>query len=296
MFIQAHSAEFKIAKMCSVLKVSRAGYYAWIKRPVSKRDKDNKALLQDIKEVYKASNNTYGSIKIRKSIESKRRDDRNCKLLRINHKRIETIMRKNEIKSKVKKKYKATTDSKHNLPVAENILNREFASTKPNEKMVSDITYVPTDEGWLYVAGIMDLCGSKIVGLSMSDRMTKQLVMNALHDAYRTSGRPNMTILHSDRGSQYCSYAYQEQLKKYGYICSMSRKGNCWDNAPMESFWGKMKQEWLNDQKFRTRDEAKSKIFEYIMVFYNRKRLHASYDYKTPEEYYREKLLSRDAA
>lgn len=296
MFIQAHNAEFKIAKMCSILGVSRAGYYAWINRPVSKREKDNKALLKDIREVFKASNNTYGSIKIRKTLEAKNTAGRNCKLLRINHKRIEQIMHKNEIRSKVKKKYKATTDSNHNLPVAENLLNREFESTKPNEKLVSDITYVPTDEGWLYVAGIMDLCGGKLVGLSMSDRMTKQLVINALHDAYKTSGRPHKAILHSDRGSQYCSYAYQEQLTKYGYICSMSRKGNCWDNAPMESFWGKMKQEWLNDQKFKTRAEAKSKIFEYIMIFYNRKRLHASYDYKTPEEYYKEKLLIKNAA
>ncbi|MBU7008544.1 transposase InsO family protein [Peptococcaceae bacterium DYL19] len=241
-------------------------------------------------------NNTYGSIKVRKSLEAKDAEERYCKLQRINHKRIERIMRRNGIKSKVKKKYKATTDSNHNLPVAENLLNRDFGTEKPNKKLVSDITYVHTDEGWLYVAAIMDLCGGKIVGLSMSDRMTKQLVIDALHDAYKTSGRPQKAILHSDRGSQYCSYAYREQLTKYGYICSMSRKGNCWDNAPMESFWGKMKQEWLNDQKFRTRAEAKSKIFEYIMIFYNRKRLHASYDYRTPEAYYREKLLLHCAA
>lgn len=296
MFIQAHSAEFKVAKMCSVLRVSRAGYYTWIKRPVSTREKHNNDLLKDIKGVFNASNNTYGSIKIRKALEAKNLDERHCKLQRINHKRIEQIMRKNGIRSKVKKKYKATTDSNHNLPVAENLLNRNFETDKPNEKLVSDITYVHTDEGWLYVAAIMDLCGGKIVGLSMSDRMTKQLVINALHDAYKTSGRPQKAILHSDRGSQYCSFAYQEQLTKYGYICSMSRKGNCWDNAPMESFWGKMKQEWLNDQKFGTRAEAKSKIFEYIMIFYNRKRLHASYGYKTPEEYYSKKLIMNKAA
>ena len=150
--------------------------------------------------------------------------------------------------------------------------------------MVSDITYISTEDGWLYVAGILDLCGRKVVGLSMSGRMTKELVINALNDAYRTSGRPNNVILHSDRGSQYCSYAYQDKVKEYGFVYSMSRKGNCWDNSPIESFWGKLKQEWLNDQKFKTRDEAKAKVFEYIMVFYNRKRIHAGLDYRTPEE------------
>lgn len=282
--------------MCRVLKVSKSSYYAWINRPNSKRAEENKALLDDIRDVYSASNNTYGSIKVRKAIEAKKPAERKCKLKRINHKRIERIMHEEGIVSKVRKKYKATTNSNHNLPVAENILNREFEAERPNEKLVSDITYVPTEEGWLYVAGILDLCGGKIVGLSMSKRMTKELVINALHDAYRTSGRPRNGILHSDRGSQYCSHAYQEQLKNYGYTCSMSRKGNCWDNAPMESFWGKMKQEWLNDQKFKTRDEARAKIFEYIMVFYNRKRLHASYDYKTPEEYYSAKKISKKAA
>jgi putative transposase len=122
----------------------------------------------------------------------------------------------------------------------------------------------------------------------MSDRMTKELVINALNDAYRTSGRPSNVILHSDRGSQYCSNAYQEKIKEYGFVCSMSRKGNCWDNAPIESFWGKLKQEWLNDQKFKTRDEARAKVFEYVMIFYNRKRTHAGLDYRPPAEHYSE--------
>ncbi|MBP1760340.1 MAG: hypothetical protein H6Q63_1257 [Firmicutes bacterium] len=282
--------------MCSVLQVSKSGYYAWINRHDSKRAEDNKLLLKDIKDVFDASNGVYGSIKVKKAIEAKKPEERYSKLARINHKRIERIMRNEGIMSKVHKKYKGTTNSNHNLPVAENILNREFETKRPNEKLVSDITYISTEEGWLYVAGILDLCGGKMVGLSMSDRMTKDLVLNALHDAYRTAGRPQNAILHSDRGSQYCSYAYQEKLKEYGYTCSMSRKGNCWDNAPMESFWGKMKQEWLNGQKFKTRDEAKAKVFEYIMIFYNRKRLHASYDYKTPDAYYNEKKKLKNAA
>lgn len=282
--------------MCRVLEVSTSSYYAWIKRPKSKRQQENEALLRDIKAVHSESNRVYGSIKIKKAIEAKEMGKRHCKLERINHKRIERLMKENGIQSKTKKKYKATTNSNHHLPVAENVLNRDFEASRPNEKLVSDITYIYTDEGWLYVAGVMDLCGGKIVGLSMSDRMTKELVINALDDAHRNGTKQPGAIFHSDRGSQYCSLAYQAKLKRYGYICSMSRKGNCWDNAPMESFWGKMKQEWLNDYKFKTREEAKSKIFEYIMVFYNRKRIHEAYDYKTPDQYYTEKLTFSKAA
>lgn len=190
-------------------------------------------------------------------------------------------MNKNGIKSKVSKKFKATTNSNHKLPVAQNILNREFSVDKPNEKMVSDITYLWTDEGWLYIAGIMDLCGQKIVGLSMSERMTKDLVINALKSAYQRAGNPSGVILHSDRGAQYCSNNYQNLIKKYNFICSMSRKGNCWDNAPMESFWGKMKCEWLYRKHFKTHQEARSSVFEYVEIFY-----HESNGYVTPNEYY----------
>ena len=205
---------------------------------------------------------------------------------RVNHKRIERLMKEAGIRSKLAKKFKATTNSTHNLPVAENLLSRDFSAAKPNQKMVSDITYLWTEEGWLYIAGVMDLCGQKIVGLSMGERMTKELVITALDNAYLRSGRVPGVLIHSDRGSQYCSNEYQKRLKKYGYICSMSRKGNCWDNAPMESFWGKMKYEWLYEQRFRTREEARAAVFEYVEIFYNRQRLHESNDYLTPEEYY----------
>ncbi len=205
-------------------------------------------------------------------------------------------MKENGIHSRVVKKFKATTNSNHKLPVAENILNRDFTVDKPNEKMVSDITYLWTDEGWLYLAGVMDLCGQKIVGLSMSERMTKDLVINALNDAYNRSGKPSGVIIHSDRGSQYCSNDYQLLLKKYGFVCSMSRKGNCWDNAPMEAFWGKLKCEWLYHKHFKTRDEARAAVFEYIEIFYNRVRIHASNGFLTPEEYYNRALLESKAA
>ena len=195
------------------------------------------------------------------------------------------IMKENGWKSKVVKKYRATTNSKHNLPVAENILNREFEAQRPNQKWVSDITYIATDEGWLYLAGILDLHGREIAGWAMGKRMTRELVIQALNQARGRRENPKGVLCHSDRGSQYCSKAYQKILKENNFICSMSRKGNCWDNAPMESFWGKLKQEWLNGQRFRTREEAKSAIFWYIEIYYRRHRLHASNGYKTPEAF-----------
>ena len=268
-----------MAKQCKVLAVSRSSYYAWDIRPESYRSKENKSLLGKINNIYNKSKKVFGSIKVTIMINKESKKP-------FNHKRIERIMSENGIRSRVAKKFKATTNSNHKLPVAENILNRDFSVDKPNEKMVSDITYLWTDEGWLYIAGIMDLCGQKIVGLSMSERMTKDLVINALNYAYQRVGRPIGAILHSDRGSQYCSTDYQLLIKKYGFICSMSRKGNCWDNAPMESFWGKLKCEWLYGKHFKTRKEARAEVFEYVEIFYNRQRIHASNGYITPEEYY----------
>jgi len=268
-----------VAKQCKVLAVSRSSYYAWDIRPESYRSKENKSLLGKINNIYNKSKKVFGSIKVTIMINKESKKP-------FNHKRIERIMSENGIRSRVAKKFKATTNSNHKLPVAENILNRDFSVDKPNEKMVSDITYLWTDEGWLYIAGIMDLCGQKIVGLSMSERMTKDLVINALNYAYQRVGRPIGAILHSDRGSQYCSTDYQLLIKKYGFICSMSRKGNCWDNAPMESFWGKLKCEWLYGKHFKTRKEARAEVFEYVEIFYNRQRIHASNGYITPEEYY----------
>lgn len=192
------------------------------------------------------------------------------------------LMRRHGLQSKMRKKYKATTNSKHNLPVAENLLNREFKAEQPNQKWVSDISYVWTDEGWLYVAGILDLHRQQIVGWSMDRTMKTELVVQALNHAVgRTKAGPGL-LLHSDRGVQCASKEYQNLLKKYGFICSMSRKGNCYDNAPMESFWGKLKSEWLYGRRFKTRQEAKQAIFEYFELFYNRCRLHSANGYQPP--------------
>ena len=288
--MEKHRSEFRIVKMAEVLSVSKSGYYKWRTRKPSKRTQEDQDLLTKILIIYYASNKVFGSKKIKKEL------DKTIKPL-VNHKRIERIMHDNHIYAKVSRQYKVTTNSKHHLPVAENLLNREFTAACPNMKMVSDITYVKTDEGWLYVASIIDLCGRKVVGSAMDKRMTKELVCNALQDVYSRVGKVNGCLLHSDRGSQYCSFKYQRLLKEYGFTCSMSRTGNCWDNAPMESFWCRLKEEWLSDQHFRTRDEAKSVVFEYIWIFYNRKRTHETNDYLTPEEYYnRAKTTVAEAA
>ena len=277
--MERNRSRYRIARMAQWLQVSKSGYYAWRRRRPSIREQKNKVLLDEIRRVHEESHGIYGSRKICRKLNETSAGP-------VNHKRVERIMRENGIWSKTRRKYKATTNSRHNLPVAENILNRNFAANAPGQKMVSDITYIPTDEGWLYLAGVMDLCGEKIVGISMGSRMTKELCINALLDAISHTGDTKGCILHSDRGSQYCSLDYQTLAKEHGFISSMSRKGNCWDNAPMESFWGKLKQEWLGGRHFHTREEAKAAVFEYIWIFYNRIRIHEANGYQTPEAYY----------
>ena len=262
----------RIAKLCKLLNLKRSGYYAWDKRPESEQDKRRKEIAERVRKEFFGNHQIPGARKI-------------AKKLRVSRRLVGDIMRKLGLVPKVVRKYKATTNSKHNLPVAENLLNRDFTAQRPNQKWVSDITYVPTDEGWLYVAGILDLYGREVVGWSMGERMTKGLVIEALQQAKVRRGNPTGVLAHSDRGSQYCSYDYQSELKKDGFICSMSRKGNCWDNAPMESFWGKLKQEWLNDKRFRTREDAKREIFWYIEVYYKNYRLHETNGYKTPYDF-----------
>ena len=206
--------------------------------------------------------------------------------------RVARLMKENAIRSKRVKKFKATTNSKHNLPVAENLLNQNFKSQNPNEVWVADITYVPTDEGWLYLASIMDLFNRKVVGWAMSATMTKDLVIAALKQAILRYKPAAGLIHHSDRGSQYASNEYQKLLKNNGFRTSMSRKGNCFDNACAESFFGSIKSELIYLNHYKTRKDASSSIFEYIEVFYNRIRLHSSLGYKSPVQYAIEQLAA----
>jgi putative transposase len=278
--MERHKEEFKVVTMAKAFEVSASGFYAWKNRRPSKRELENRELVNEIRDIYYGSNCSYGTTKIQRTLNKGR-------LRPVNLKRVTQLCQEAGIRSKTCKKYKATTNSKHNMPVAKNLLDRDFTATAPMQKLVSDITYIPTDEGWLYLAGVMDLCGRRMVGVAMDATMTAELTCDALKDAMNRSGKPTGTCLaHSDRGTQYCSKKYQQLLWHYGLTCSMSRTGNCWDNAPMESFWGKLKQEWLNDQHFKTRAEAESAVFEYIWVFYNRKRIHATNGYLTPDEYY----------
>jgi putative transposase len=261
------------------MEVSRSGYYRWLDRTESERERQHKEWTEQVKEVFDASRQLYGSPKVTHQMNQKGID--------ISERTVTRIMHENRWRSRTVKKYKATTNSKHNMPVQDNVLNREFTASKPNEKWVTDITYIATSEGWLYLASVMDLYSRKIVGWHICERMTKELVLQALKQAHGRQ-QPETTVLHhSDRGSQYASNDYQKQLQEYEMIGSMSRKGNCYDNACIESFHSLIKKELIYLNKYETREEAIQSIFEYIEIFYNNQRIHSSIHYHTPDEYER---------
>ena len=274
--------EFRVARMACVLEVSESGYYKWLNRHKNGKviSKEEILLRAKIKEIYIKSRCSFGARKVTKAI-NKHRD------FPVNHKRIERIMREYCFYSTVSKKYICTTDSKHNEAIADNLLERDFTASGPNEKMLSDTTVIKTKQGKLYVAGILDLYGRMPVGLAMSNNNDTELVKDALKDMILRGGGREGCILHSDRGSTYASGDYRNLLAEHGFLCSMSRKGDCWDNAPMESFWGKMKQEWLKP-KYATRLEAARDVYEYVWYFYPHKRPHQSNEYLTPAEIYQQ--------
>lgn len=263
--------------MCKVLSVSRAGYYAWLTRPKSKRTIDNERISECIKTVFTDSRSTYGYRRVHATLLDL---DEPCGLHRVLR-----LMRKNNLRPKTKKKFKINTDSTHNKPVHQNILDRQFDATSPNQRWVSDITYISTKEGWLYLAVIIDLYSRKVIGWAMSKRMKDQLVTDALKMAlFRRRVNSNI-LLHSDRGSQYASDNMQRLLRSHGIRCSMSRRGNCWDNAVAESFFHLLKTECVYHERYATREQAKRSLFDYIEIFYNRKRKHSYLGYRSPEEY-----------
>lgn len=263
--------------MCQVMEVSRSGYYKWLNRPESEGEKRRKKLVKQIHHLFLDSRRLYGSPKITHQL----RDQGIC----VSQKTVARVMKVHGMASRTVKKYKATTNSEHSLPVYPNVLNRQFHAEKPNEKWVTDITYVPTGEGWLYVASVMDLFSRRIVGWHADNRMTKELVLTALDRAYHGQ-RPKGSVLHhSDRGSQYASHEYQKRLHQYGMEPSMSRKGNCYDNSCIESFHSILKRELVYLSRFSTRKQAKQEIFEYIEFFYNRKRIHSAIGYLSPYQY-----------
>ena len=280
-FMFQHKEEHAIARMAKVLGVSESGYYKWFRKlnaPVTDREQAELNLSEEIYNIFKGSHYSYGSRKITAILNLRHSEP-------INHKRVERIMQKYCWHSKVRKKYVTTTDSEHSLPIAPNLLKRDFSADHPGQKMVSDTTAVPTGEGVLYVAGILDLYGRRPVGIALSTHNDRFLVMDALKDMIIRGFKHNGTVLHSDRGSTYCSSDYRRAIEDAGMVCSMSRKGNCWDNAPMECFWGKMKSEWM-DREYDTIAEAAADVYEYCWSFYSKQRIHASLNYTTPESYY----------
>ena len=272
--IKKNIDHFPVRMMCRLLLVSASGYYDWRDRSPSKRAKENAVLADKIKTIFDEEKQRVGAKRIKKRL--------NLQDICVSRHRVARIMRENGWRARAAKKFKATTNSNHKLPVAPNLLQQNFSASKTNEKYVSDITYIWTEEGWLYLAVVMDLCSRMVVGWAMSERMSSHLVIDALQMAIWRRKRPQGVIIHSDRGSQYCSQDYQKLLTKNGFICSMSKRGDCYDNASMESWNHSFKVEAIHGEKFKTRADAKNHVFEYIDVYYNRKRLHSGLGYLSP--------------
>ena len=275
-FIRDQLAEYPVEVSCRVLEVSRAGYYAWRDRPVSPRQVRHRVLAAKIAVVHRENRCVYGSPRVYRALQAA--GEQACENT------VAKCMRDLGLQARRKRKFvPRTTDSRHHHPVARNLLDRQFGAAKPNAKWVVDITYIPTEEGWLYLAGVMDLCSRKIVGWSMTDHMQWNLVGDALEMALTQRHPPEGLLHHSDRGIQYACDDYRKLLTDAGMDLSMSHKGDCWDNAVMESFWSTLKTELVHHEHYATRDAARASIFEYIEVFYNRKRLHSALGYVSPE-------------
>jgi putative transposase len=260
-----------------VLEVSRSGYYSWGKHPVGVRQREDERLLMQIRQAYGRGRGTYGSPRITAELRSKG--------MVCGKNRVARLMKENGIKAKTKRRFKATTKSRHDLLVAENLLSQREAVEATNRVWVSDITFIWTREGWLYLAGILDAFSRKVVGWSMGDTLSHGIVAEALEKAFRREKPGRGLIFHSDRGSQYASYAFRDLLDREGFVPSMSSGGHCYDNALMESFFHTLKTELVYFEKYQTRQEARGSVFEYIEVFYNRIRRHSSLDYCSPVEF-----------
>jgi putative transposase len=275
--IKQHEQEYAVRMMCRVLKVSPSGYYDWDGRAPSVREQCRKQLDERVRATFDAEKGRIGSPRVSRRLKAQGHT--------AGHNQVAQSMARQGLRAKGARKYKATTNSNHSLPVAENLLQQNFEAEQPNQKWVSDITYIATDEGWLYLAVVMDLYSRIVLGWSMSERMTVQLTCDALRMALFRRHRPRGVILHSDRGSQYCAHEYQALLRDHGLICSMSAKGNCYDNAAMESWNHSLKVEAVHGERFVTRAIARSQVFDYIEVYYNRQRLHSKLGYKSPTEF-----------
>lgn len=276
-FIAEHRDQWPVRLLCETLEVSPAGYYAWRGRPASDRARRHATLLVGIRAVHAEVKARYGSPRIHAELVARGQD---CCV-----NTVARLMHDHDIRAKTARKFRCTTDSNHDLPVAENLLDRQFNPAAANEAWVADITYIPTREGWLYLAVVEDLYSRRVVGWSMADHLESRLVVDALELAVQRRLPGEGLLAHSDRGSQYASDHYQRLLGKHGIACSMSRRANCWDNAPMESFFASLKKELVHDADFATQAEARAALVEYIEVFYNSQRRHSALGYVSPAVY-----------
>jgi len=276
-WIRQHQSDYPVQVMCRVLDVGASGFYDWRDRSPSARTQRHQQIAQAAARSYFESHRIYGYRKVHQDLQA---DGVPC-----GEDTVRQVLRENGLYSRIRRKFVRTTDSNHSAPIADNILNRDFSAERPNEKWVADITYIATAEGWLYLAAVMDLFSRRIVGWSMSEFIDAALATSALKMAVEQRGPDAGLLHHSDRGVQYASGDYQDILKEGQIVGSMSRKGNCWDNAVMENFFGSLKNEWVRDQVFATRQAAKESLFNYIEVFYNRQRRHAALGYLSPAAY-----------
>lgn len=273
-WIHRHRDSYPVTVMCHVLEVSTSGYYASLEKPPSPRQQRRQAIAEAAGRAYHNSHGIYGYRKVH--------DDLQEQQVACCRETVRKVLGEMGLFSRTRRKFVATTDSDHTQPVAPNHLERDFQATAPNQKWTADITYLPTREGWLYLAVVMDLFSRRIVGWSMAATLEARLVLDALGMALRQRRASSGLVHHSDRGSQYASQDYQELLHEHGITCSMSRRANCWDNAPTESFFGKLKTEWVHGQDYATRHQAHLHVFEYLELFYNRRRKQAALGYLTP--------------
>jgi putative transposase len=276
-FIDQHKDQWPVRLLCDTLEVSPAGYYAWRQRPTSAQEQQRAALVVEIKAIHAEVKARYGSPRMHAELVAQ---GQACCV-----NTVAKLMHDSGIVARTARKFRCTTDSNHDLPVAENLLDRQFSPSGANETWLADITYIPTREGWLYLAAVEDLYSRRVVGWSMADHLESRLVVDALELAVQRRFPGEGLLAHSDRGSQYASEHYQRLLAKHGITCSMSRRGDCWDNAPMESFFASLKKELVHDADFATRATARAALVEYIEVFYNTKRRHSSLGYVSPAEY-----------
>jgi len=279
-FMQQYGSGFEVRRMCRVLGVSRSGYYSYLRCGLSRRHEENRCLVEKIKQIWHEVRGVYGSPRVTVELRAQG--------FVCGENRIARLMRENGIKARTKKKFKVTTKSDHNLPVAQDLVKRDFSASQMNELWLSDITYIWTWEGWMYLAAVMDVYNRQIVGWALHDRLNKTLVVDSLSNALKPRSPQPGLIFHSDRGSQYASDKVKKILKAWHIRQSMSNKGNCFDNAMMESFFSSLKKELVYLMTFHSKDQARRSIFEYIEIFYNRQRRHSALNYKSPLEYYKD--------